>query len=139
MGVNATIRNHDGVAADVTQYGQLVVGPKTNNTATASELASDDTGVMFIEPRDGSVIIITQVILAAGRDVSSNTSADVIVYESSTGAGQVEQKRLLKIPMLKNETAAFNNLNMLVGAGTWVMATTSDASVDVTILWHYLS
>ena len=136
--IDARIYGDGKHSPKVTKYGELVVSAGNTNTVSSQALDAVNTGVMFVRPEMGSAIIINQIIIAAEKSVSSSTSAEVIVYESTTGTGTAEHKRVLKMSIIKNQTESFSGLNLLVEEGLWVMAKTDDATVDVSILYNHL-
>jgi hypothetical protein len=138
MSVDVSIEGNGGNRAKVSEYGELVTAPVSYSTPSVGSLVANDTGVMFIPPQVGKRIVITGVIVAAGKNVSATTAAAVEVYESSTGSGETVAQSILQTEILKSETQSFLPLNVITSEGRWVMAKTSDADVNVSIYYYYI-
>lgn len=123
--------------AEVTEFGQLVTAPAKYSVASVGTLSADDTGVMFIEPKQGSKIVITSAVLYADRNVSSTIEADVELYESLTGSGQTVETSILQTSLLKQQSVVIP-LNYITSSGIWVMGKTSDNNVKVSIYYYYI-
>ena len=138
MSVESYILGSGGNTAKVSEYGELVVAPVSYSTASVNSLVSNDTGVAFISPAQSKRIVITGVIVAAGKNVSGTTAAAVEVYQSSTGQGETVAGSILQTEILKSATQSFLPLNIITSEGRWVMAKTSDADVNVSIYYYYV-
>ena len=139
MSVDVVIKGSSGIAADVTIQGELCVSAAPHSTPSQATLDAIDTGVSFITPKSRELIVIDGIILGADKNVHATTSGLVEVYESTTGAGETVAVSILKLSMIKNQTESFLPLNTITTAGNWVMAKTSDASIEISIYYHYVS
>ena len=126
---------HNGLAARVTEFGQLVVAPIAYSTASSATLAIIDTAYNFIEPKGGHQIVITDVILTSDRLVGAN-GASVQLYTATSPISTDPSPVMLDIEMLKNTSRDLIGLNLLVTKGRWVNAKTNDNNIQITIGYY---
>ena len=126
---------HNGLAARVTEFGQLVVAPLAYSTPTTNTLTAINTAVNFIEPKGNHQIVITDIILTADKNVGA-AGASVQVYCATSSSTLTISDGILDIEMLKNTNRDLIGLNLIVGEGKWVNAKTDDNNVQVTIGYY---
>ena len=126
---------HNGLAARVTEFGQLVVSPIAYSTPVSGSLSVDNTPVNFVEPSSGHQIVITDIILTSDKNVG-NDGAIVQVYSSAAIDSAVVDTGVLSIEMLKNTSRDLIGLNFIVGEGLWVNAITDDNNIQVTVGYY---
>jgi hypothetical protein len=126
---------HNGLAARVTEFGQLVVAPIAYSVPVADTLTVINTAYNFVEPEAGHQIVITDVILTADKTVGVNGAA-VEIYTADSPTSTVVTKSVLDIEMLKNTSRDLIGLNFLVGKGRWVNAKSDDVNIQVTIGYY---
>lgn len=126
---------HNGLAARVTEFGQLVVAPIAYSVPVADTLTVINTAYNFVEPVAGHQIVITDVILTADKTVGVNGAA-VEIYTADSPTSTVVTKSVLDIEMLKNTSRDLIGLNFLVGKGRWVNAKSDDVNIQVTIGYY---
>jgi hypothetical protein len=126
---------HNGLAARVTEFGQLVVSPIAYSVPVADTLTVINTAYNFVEPEAGHQIVITDVILTADKTVGVNGAA-VEIYTADSPTSTVVTKSVLDIEMLKNTSRDLIGLNFLVGKGRWVNAKSDDVNIQVTIGYY---
>ena len=125
----------NGLAARVTEFGQLVVSPIAYSTPVTNVLSVDDTPVNFIEPVGKHQIVITDIILTSELTIGVN-GASVQVYCATSPTTSTVDSGVLDIQMLKSTSRDLIGLNFLVGEGKWVNAITDDNSIQVTIGYY---
>ena len=126
---------HNGLAARVTEFGQLVVAPIAYSTPVAQTLTAINTGYNYIEPSANHQIVITDIIVTSDRNVGANGAA-VIIYEATSDTTTTVTKGVLDIEMLKNTGRDLIGLNFIVGEGMWVNAKTDDNNIQLTIGYY---
>jgi hypothetical protein len=126
---------HNGLAARVTEFGQLVVSPIAYSVPVADTLTVINTAYNFVEPEANHQIVITDVILTADKTVGVNGAA-VEIYTADSPTSTVVTKSVLDIEMLKNTSRDLIGLNFLVGKGRWVNAKSDDVNIQVTIGYY---
>ena len=126
---------HNGLAARVTEFGQLVVAPIAYSTPITGTLSVINTAVNFVEPKGNHQIIITDVILSSDKNVGVDGAA-VLVYCSDAIDSTTVVAGILEVNMLKNTARDLIGLNLIVGEGKWVNAKTDDATIEVTIGYY---
>jgi len=129
--------NSDGESVVVDADNPLPIVDTNYSVPSVVDMVAVDTGYVFIEPVAGKRIVITQMILYGDKGVSTSTEADVEIYESLTGAGTVVETCILKLGLLKQETAIIP-FNVITDEGVWVMGKTSDDDVLVSIYYYYV-
>ncbi len=138
MGVPTRIVGRDGkTPAEVTPFGQLVVAPLAFSMPANARLTVDNVVVNLIEPKQGHVTVITDILLSTdklaggGGDVSAIT-----IYEAAT-AEQVESLgTILEVEILKNVFVPISGLNLGVPQGRFVNITATLTDVSITILFY---
>ena len=126
---------HNGLAARVTEFGQLVVSPIAYSTPVTGTLSVINTAVNFVEPKGNHSIIITDVILSSDKNVGVDGAA-VLVYCATAIDETTVADGILEVNMLKNTARDLIGLNLIVGEGKWVNAKTDDAGIEVTIAYY---
>ena len=126
---------HNGLAARVTEFGQLVVSPIAYSIPVAQTLTAINTGYNFIEPSANHQIVITDIILTADKAVGTNGAA-VEIYTANAITDTTVVADVINIEMLKNTSRDLIGLNFIVGKGLWVNAKTDDNNIQVTIGYY---
>jgi len=126
-----------GIAANVTEYGQLVVAPVDYSVPSAVTMGTVNTAYNFISPNAGHGIVITDIILTANKNVGANDAA-VDIYMADADDTLTISTGILSLEMLKKTTISLTGLNMLVPEGFWVNGKTDDDDVFVTIMYYYV-
>lgn len=121
----------------VTKSGELVVAPLNYSTSIFKEL-STTSPFNFFGPLPDKQFVITGFNLKAARSVSNTVDARVIIYEASEIDSAVEDEVLFEDAMIRGERTGYTNTNILVNPGKWINASTSEASVFVTVLGYYI-
>lgn len=127
-----------GVEAGVTPRGQLITAALAYDETAFVELAEPATAYSFYKPVSGRQFVITGIRAKADRQVSTTVDADVIVYEASAEDATTIDKVLYQEAMVRGESATLIPLNILVRAGKYVNAKTSDDDIHMTIMGYYV-
>jgi hypothetical protein len=128
-----------GTEARVTRLGQLVTAPLAYDETVFKELAEPDTAYNFYEPKSGRQFVITGIRAKADRQVSNTDDADVVIYEASSNSTTTVDKVLHQEAMVRGESITLIPMNVLVTAGKFVNAKTTDDDVHMTIMGYYVS
>jgi len=127
-----------GYNAKVTSRGQLVVSPIEFSYAFAVEVNSTNA-FNFVPPITGKRFVITDVIIEAGKTVSTTTAADVVLYEAASITATAVSKLILTFNMIRFGVRTLNGLNLIVGEGKWLNITTTDPTVNATVMGYYIN
>lgn len=133
------VNGRTGKKARVTEYGELVTGRYDYSTPVYNSLSVTDTAYNFFVPKMDTKLVITDILIDAGRNVSNTTPATIDIFEAEGLEDATISKQLLKVELLKNSYRDLTGLNFIVSAGRWVNAKTDDATVSITIAGYYIS
>jgi hypothetical protein len=120
----------------VTPLGQLVIAPLAYDETEFRELAELDTAYNFYKPRSGQQIVITGIRAKADRQVSNTVDADVVIYEAISETTLTVDKVLHREAMVRGESFTFTPLNILVRAGKYINAKTTDDNIYMTLMGY---
>lgn len=139
MTLGVEIKDDDSdLRARVTKYGQLVTAPLAFSNPVAKSLDVINTAFNFVEPQPGQSIIITDILTSADKNVSATDPANVIIYESDGIASLTNLRTLVQPQLIKSGNYLAIGLNLIVGEGRWINATTDDNNILLTILYYYV-
>lgn len=128
-----------GSKTKVTKAGQLIVAPFGYDETVFNELnATAATAFHFFPPKAGKQFVVTGIIASANKDVSNTVTATIIVFEGDSTTDATADKVLLEFVLVRFGVLAAPPLNILVSEGKFINATTSDASVFMTIMGYYI-
>jgi len=128
---------HNGLAARVTEFGQLVTSPIAYSVPVAQTLSVIDTAYNYIEPEANHQIVITDIILTSDKNVgASGASVQVYCADAVDSTTVLTDGGVLDIEMLKNTSRDLIGLNFIVGKGFWVNAKTDDNNIQLTIGYY---
>jgi len=128
----------DDRSARVTEIGQVTTGAYAYDEATFKELAANDTASNFYIPKSGMQFVVTGIVAKADKQVSGTVDATVVVYEASSEVSTTTDKVLFQMAMVEGDLLSLLPLNILVNAGKFVNAKTSDDDVHMTIMGYYI-
>lgn len=137
LDVNIAGRGSTNTAA-VSSNGQLIVSSYDYESTSATEMAIAATAYNYIEPKPGYQAVITGGILAASKNVSATTEADIEFYEAVSIGDNTVAKSLIQLTLLKQQQIGLGQRNILVNHGVWVNGKTSDAEIKVTLFYYYV-
>ncbi len=137
MAIAVQLVGRDNRAAEVTPLGQLVVAARAYDEVVFKELAEDDTAYNFYAPKPGQQFVITLLRAKADRDVSPTVDAAVVIYEADTDSTTTVDKVLHQEAMIKGESVTLS-MNLLVTAGKFVNAKTTDDDIHMTVMGYYV-
>ena len=138
MSIDVRIKGNNGTRVEVTRSGELVVAPLAYSETHFDVLDTPNTAYSFFPPEKDKQFVITGFNMKADRDVSSTVDASVIIYEASSVDTTTEDKILFQEAMVKGERTGYTNTNLLVNAGKWVNAKTTDDDIHMTIMGYYI-
>lgn len=128
----------NGQAVDISPDGELRASPVADKSKF---LAIDDPGAAFsfFPPIVGQQFCITLMRYKAAFDVANNADAEVIIYQDDEidGTAAAAADILHQDALVRGESATLPAL-LLVDAGKFVNAKTSDATIPMTIMGHYV-
>jgi len=131
------IDGNSSTPAKVTSNGQLVVAPVSYDQTSFKEL-STTSAFNFYLPKADQQFVVTGIIAQANKDVSNVTTATIIVYEGSSLADATADKVLLEFVLVRFGVFDSPPLNIIVNEGKFINATTSDASIFMTVMGYYI-
>ena len=121
--------------AKVTIRGQVVSSPLEYSKFYPAATASNNVAVNVVPPIVGKQFIITDIILAANRDVTNSALVDLFEASSSTSASVVTQ--IYQDDVSKQGRAILTGLNIIVSEGLWVNVKSDDVIVRANIGGYY--
>lgn len=124
--------------AHVTPLGQLVTAPLAYDETVFKELAVANTAYNFYKSQSGRQFVITGIRAKADRDVSNTADADVVIYEAAAEDALTVDKVLHQEAMIRGESITLIPVNILVAAGKYVNAKTTDDDIHMTIFGYYI-
>lgn len=137
MAIQAQIVGRNGRVAEVTSLGQLVVAAAAYDESVFKELAENNIAYNFYPPKTGKQFVITLIRAKADRDVSPTVDAVVVIYEADSATTTTVDKVLHQEAMVKAEDVTLP-VNLLVSAGKFVNAKTTDDDIHMTIMGYYV-
>ncbi len=94
------------------------------------------TAYNFFVPKAKQQLVITEIIISADRNVTTQTLVDV--YEATAADSTVIAKSILRLDVLKSSQLPLIGLNFLVSEGVFVNAKHDDDDVFMTIGGYYI-
>ena len=138
MSTPTHIMGSNNIIAKVTRSGELIVAPLSYSESEFRQLDATGIAFNFFGPKPKKQFIITGYSLKADRQVSNTVDARVVVYEASSLDSTTEDKILIEDAMIRGERVALTNTNLKVNGGKWINATTTDASIFISIYGYYI-
>lgn len=135
MTAGVRLAGKNGEAAEVSEFGQLIVAPISYNTSVNAKLAVKNIAYNMLEPVESKQIIIDSIILTADKNVAS-TDATVIIYEADSPDSAVSTNDILVVELRLKSTLPLTGLNLKVQKGKWINIKTDEVSVFATILYY---
>ena len=126
----------DGFNARVTEFGQLVTAPLAYSDPIERDLDTIGIAFNFVEPKPGKSIVVTDIILSSNKDVSNTDPAEVDIFEADAIDSITPNPRIIKPQLLRSSNLIISGLNLLVPEGRYVNATTTDATIILTIMFY---
>jgi hypothetical protein len=121
----------------ITSRGQLVVAPLEFSDSYAI-IADATTAFNFVPPKASKRFVITDYIVEAGKTVSTTVEADVTLYEADGLTDAVGTRDILTFNLVRNQNRVLTGLNLIVTEGKWLNITTTDPTVNATIMGYYI-
>jgi len=124
-----------GNKATVSEFGQLTISPVDYSTPVQEKLDVINTAFTMIEPVDGKLIIITDILLTANKSVGVN-DATVSIYTSTVKGDLVAAGNIIELEMQQKSSLPITGINTKIDAGLYVNAKTDDNDIFVTIMYY---
>ena len=124
-----------GNKATVSEFGQLTVSPVDYSTSVQASMIDVNTVYNLVEPVDGKLIIITDLILTANKSVGTN-DATVSLYTTNVKDSLIEKDKIIEIEMASRSNMVLTGLNLKVDAGLYINSKTNDNTVFVTLMYY---
>jgi len=129
-----------GQKASVTPRGQLIVGSISFSESFIANVDTANTAFNLVLPKGNKKFIITGIILVGDKSINTNIDAVVIIYESSTLAGIVEDNALLDVNVSRSTSLPVIGLNLITeNAAKFINVKSSDVNIKVTLLGFYIT
>ena len=124
-----------GHKATVSEFGQLTTAPVDYSTPVQQKLDVINSAYTMIKPVDGKLIIITDIILTANKNVGVN-DATVTIYTSKTEGELIAVGNIIELEMQEKTSLPITGINAKVDGGLYVNAKTDDNDVFITIMFY---
>jgi len=137
--IGVRIISGDGsTAVKVSPNGALVTASAKSSESVFNVLDVANTAYNFYLPKPSQQFIVTGIRAKADRDVSNTVDATVVIYtaediDSLTVVDSIHQEA-----MVRGEAFTLLPLNVLVGAGLWVNAKTTDDDIHMSVMGFYI-
>ncbi|MBV1929897.1 MAG: hypothetical protein KUG81_10360 [Gammaproteobacteria bacterium] len=130
------IDSRTGNEARVTPFGQLIVAPISYSSPVLRELLTPGESANFIEPAQDQIIVITDIIASADKDVSNTTPADITIYSTDSVDSTTPVDIIVRPQLIRSGNFPLTGLNLKIPEGLWVNATTTDGGILLTIMFY---
>ena len=124
-----------GIAATVTEFGQLITAPVDYSVVTQAEASTIDTAYNLVEPTSGQQVVVTDIILSANRSIGVN-DATVVLYTATAPDTTTVDGGILSLELEKNGKMILTGLNLITEAGKWINIKTNDATIFATVMYY---
>ena len=128
----------NGRRGQVSDYGEVIMGPYDYSTPKFQNMDVVDTAYTFFAPMQDQFFVITSIYLQANKNVSASTATTVDIYEASQETDTTISKSIYQFDMVRNDKISITPLNIRVTAGKFVNGKTGDDDVLVTISGYYV-
>jgi len=138
MPVPFLLADKDGPTVAVNADGELRASPVADVTKFQS-MDATATAFNFFPPIAGKQFCITLMRYKASQSVATNTDAAVVIYQddAATGTAAAAADILHEDALVRGQDATIPAL-LLVAPGKFLNAKTSDATIPMTIMGHYI-
>ena len=127
----------NGNRVKITKQGQVITAPIEYSEVKFVDLAVDDQGYTFFEPKAGKKFVITDILAIANRNVTTDCVIDI--YEADDLNSATIAKSIFQLDMLKSTTLVMTGLNIIVSDfGKFINGKTDDNNGLVTISGYYI-
>lgn len=122
--------------ARVSRFGQLVVAPLDYSEPIARNLNVIDTAFNFLAPASKHSIVITEIIVAADKNVSNVDPAEIEIYQADSVDSLDASPTIISPRLVRAGDLSLTGLNFLIPEGKWINAKTNDVNVLITIAFY---
>lgn len=130
--------SNDGSVAKVTCRNQLVTGALSYSQFYTANAAVINTAYNVVAPKTNKRFVITDMIIAADRGVSSTNGAIIDVYEATGPAVTTVSKQIYQDEITKLGRAVITGLNIITTEGVWINLKTDDNNVRINLGGYYV-
>jgi len=125
--------------ASVSKSGELITRPYAYSDPYFASITATSVGTEVVPGKAQHYFVITSFWVVASKTVSPSTPADVVLYEAHPADLDTNLSTILQREMVrKDEFNSPSGLNLRVEEGRTIAATTTDPTIDITILGFYL-
>jgi hypothetical protein len=128
----------EGNRVKVSSRGQLVTAPLDYSTLHSVTLAVAGTVYNLALPVSGKQFVITDLILYADKNVGTNDASIEIFGAGDGPTGVNALGSLIELELPKKNSLVLTGLNIVIGKGLWLNATTNDNIVYINIAGYYV-
>jgi hypothetical protein len=132
------IGSSSNYVANVTDRGQLVVAPISYSNFYSITASVINTAYNVVPPKSYKKFVITDMIIAADRDVSSTNGAIISVYEATGPTVTAVSRLLYQDEITKLGRAIITGMNIITSENIWINLKTDDSSVRINMGGYYV-
>ena len=125
------------VGARVNKDGELVVGELSASTFVAVEMNVNDQVYSLVTPISGRRVRITGVVITTSRTIG-NEGVSINLYSASSAISGVSLGNIFTVDLVKQDKIVMTGLNLEVPEGTWINATASDSTVNLSLIFYFI-
>lgn len=126
-------------SAEVTEHGQLVVGPLSYSESYNASMALAATEYEVVKGITSRRFVITDILIITLKSVSPSAPATIILYEADVSDITTNLKTIVEIDMVSQDRLVANGLNIVTsGEARSIVGTTTDGTVTVTLAGYYI-
>lgn len=125
-----------GRQAEISDIGEVLTRRFDYSDPQFQFMDTAATAYSFFGPRAGEQLVITDIIISADRNVTTQTLIDI--YEADAADELTIVKSILRLDVLKSSQLPLIGLNLLVSQGVFVNAKHDDDDVFMTIAGYYI-
>lgn len=138
MAVTFILVGPNGAEAQISPSGELATAPRHYDETEFNELAEDNTGYNFYQPKAGQQFVITGFIAVGDQQITGNSNANVVIYEAADTGTITVDKILVQFVIKQDQDIAPTGLHVLVRPGKFINAKTDDDDVHMTLMGYFI-
>ena len=136
MALTVVIRGANGKLVEVSESGELVMGPLHYSDPIFNLLDVNDQVYNFFRPKAGQQLIITGIDASANRNVTTQTQLDI--YEATSSSSGTISKQIRRWDIPKNGEKQAQGIFEIIRPGAFINAKCDDDDVLLTISGYYI-
>jgi len=138
MAGQVEVIGENGLKLRMTNHGEAIIGAHEHGKPHFSAMIASNTAYNFLVPIKGKAIIITDVIVQAGKTVSPTTAGTIDIYEAASDTDATIAKSIFEFDMIRYDQIVMTGLNVELSEGIYVNAKTTDPTVLCTIIGYHI-